>query len=447
MSKNAYRPFLQHGGNSRTRVRTDYRASRPAIPGNRVFLCATDKYVMQVLKVCCWTLKIWMIQLGLVVLIIEAQNCSKPAASNMILSDAFINQQTFPDGKRVSFVCSTGYVSAGGSKSITCTAGVWSKVIMKCEKKSCGPPGDIQNGNYDLSEGIEFGATIYATCNIGYTLVGRGDMTCMAQGWGGRTAVCEVVQCQPPPPIPNGERPYPDEETYNYQDVVQYTCKEGFTLNGSSSVSCKENQKFEPSPPTCIEVSCPTPVVENGVRVEGGPPPYKHMSYVTYSCNNGYKMNGDPRLTCTINGWSAGFPTCKEVSCPPPAVVEHGVKVEGGPPPYKHMSSVTYSCNNGYKMNGNSRLTCTINGWSDEFPTCEAIPTTPKPPPTTTTTTTSTPTTTQYTKRPQTKESHGQPAWWTDNASTRNATDTFPRTSDGHQPPKVERSEENCTAG
>ncbi|KAJ8016902.1 hypothetical protein DPEC_G00012170 [Dallia pectoralis] len=158
---------------------------------------------MQVLKVCCWTLKIWMIQLGLVVLIIQAQNCTKPEGPNLILSDAFINQQTFPDGGRVSFVCSTGYASAGGSKSITCTAGVWTKVIMKCE----------------------------------------------------------MVQCDPPPLIPNGERPYPDEETYKYQDVVQYTCKEGFTLNGSSSANCSENEEFQPSPPTCIKVSCPTPVV------------------------------------------------------------------------------------------------------------------------------------------------------------------------------------------
>lgn len=62
-------------------------------------------------------------------------------------------------------------------------------------------------------------------------------------------------------------------------------------------------------------VSCPAPVVENGVRIEGRLPPYKHKSFVTYKCNNGYEMIGEASLTCEIEGWSAPTPTCKGKTC------------------------------------------------------------------------------------------------------------------------------------
>lgn len=66
---------------------------------------------------------------------------------------------------------------------------------------------------------------------------------------------------------------------------------------------------------TSAVVSCPAPVVENGVRIEGRLPPYKHKSYVTYKCNDGYEMTGQASLTCEIEGWSASIPTCKGKAC------------------------------------------------------------------------------------------------------------------------------------
>lgn len=43
--------------------------------------------------------------------------------------------QTFPDGTQVSFACDPGYMSAGGSAVITCNAGTWTPVRLKCESK------------------------------------------------------------------------------------------------------------------------------------------------------------------------------------------------------------------------------------------------------------------------------------------------------------------------
>lgn len=51
----------------------------------------------------------------------------------MVLSDAFITQETFVDGANVTFQCAIGYASTGWSPPVTCTAGVWSEVKLKCE--------------------------------------------------------------------------------------------------------------------------------------------------------------------------------------------------------------------------------------------------------------------------------------------------------------------------
>merc|ERR1712002_831809 len=99
---------------------------------------------------------------------IIAQDCARPIGGpNMDLKGNDILLQSFPHGTRVTFVCDVGYVSAGGSPSITCTNGSWSPVRLKCEKFNCPSPGEVENGNIDYSEGTEFGSKIVTECNTG----------------------------------------------------------------------------------------------------------------------------------------------------------------------------------------------------------------------------------------------------------------------------------------
>ncbi|XP_071203819.1 C4b-binding protein-like isoform X4 [Salvelinus alpinus] len=320
----------------------------------------------------CWSLIIGMVQLAYMVLPVQAQECSKPIGKpNMVLTEASITKETFGEGTNANFECEIGYVSAGGSRSVTCTAGVWSEVKLTCKRRSCGHPGEVTNGKYIL-EGVEFGARAAVTCDTGYTLVGSGVRNCLAEGWDGRVPVCEVVKCGKPPTIVNGGPVIPPEDEYSYRSVVEYSCEKEFTLVGTKSIVCEKDGEFQPAPPECKMVSCPAPVVENGVRIEGRSPPYKHKSFVTYKCNDGYEMTGEASLTCEIEGWSASIPTCKVVSCPDP-VVENGVRIEGRSPPYKHKSFVTYKCNDGYEMTGEASLTCEIEGWSASIPTCKVV--------------------------------------------------------------------------
>nr|XP_046200295.1 C4b-binding protein alpha chain-like isoform X4 [Oncorhynchus gorbuscha] len=333
----------------------------------------SGKDVMQPSNVC-WSLTIWMVQLALIVLTVQAQNCTKPIGGpNMVLSDAFITQETFVDGAKVTFQCAIGYASTGRSPPVTCTAGVWSEVKLKCERKSCGSPGEVTNGQFNTAEGVLFGDQVVATCNTGYVLVGSGVRTCMDGGWDGRVPVCEVVKCGKPPNIVNGGPVVSPDDTYDYGSVVPYDCEKDYTLVGAKSITCSENGEFQPAPPECKMVSCPNPVVENGVRIDGRPP-YTYMSFVKYMCNAGYEMEGQASLTCEIEGWSAPYPTCKAKNCTKPiggpnmvlsdAFITQETFVDG--------ANVTFQCAIGYASTGWSpSVICTAGVWSEVKLKCE----------------------------------------------------------------------------
>ncbi|XP_074498523.1 membrane cofactor protein-like isoform X4 [Sebastes fasciatus] len=261
----------------------------------------------------CVTSLLLLSSLGLAITA-QAQDCSRPVGGgNMTLND---DLPTYPDGTRVTFACNAGYVPAG-SAAITCTAGSWSTLRLRCDRSNCGSAGDVEYGNIDYPEGTEFGDRLKVTCRTGYRRVGQDQLYCGAQGWLGRLPVCEVVSCNPPP-APNNVTVRPNKETYTYGEVVQYTCQNDVTLSGSSESSCSVNGMFEPAPPACIYVECPEPNIPDAHWVGGSRPPYRYQATVTYMCNSGFAMIGQPTLTCGIGRqWSPEFPKCQAITPQP----------------------------------------------------------------------------------------------------------------------------------
>ncbi|CAG03879.1 unnamed protein product [Tetraodon nigroviridis] len=234
----------------------------------------------------------------------------------MVLKDSDILLSTFPSGSQATFVCSVGYTPEGGSGVVTCNAGSWSAATLKCQKKTCGSPGEVENGDIDFPTGNEFGDKLVVKCRPGYILVGQSEILCGDQGWMGRLPTCEVVTCDEPSQITDGSFS-PVKESYNYLDVVTYSCG-GLTVSGSQTVTCSEDGTFKPGPPKCIKVECADPKVDNGEWVSGSRPPHKYQATVTYRCNAGYKMEGEPTLECGINSqWTPGIPKCTATAVKP----------------------------------------------------------------------------------------------------------------------------------
>ncbi|XP_053338714.1 C4b-binding protein alpha chain-like [Clarias gariepinus] len=296
--------------------------------------------------------------------------CERPdvGENRILISES--SEKAFLDGSSVNFKCATGYVPArpSASRTITCTRTQWSDLELQCKKKFCGYPSKIVNGKYQTPEGLLFGATITAVCNEGYHLLGQRNRNCREDGWEGRYPVCEVVKCEAPPHINNGTFE-PEDELYAYGQEVTYSCEGGRDLIGPSIITCSSNGTFQPPPPQYLFVSCDSPHISNAVRIEGKSPPYKYKEFVRYQCNKGYRMEGSNNLTCTENGWDSPPPQCTVITCPKPPAINNG---QFAPLKefYKYGQTVTYSCNQGFRVTQPSTTSCTDDGTFETFPHC-----------------------------------------------------------------------------
>ena len=111
-------------------------------------------------------------------------------------------------------------------------------------------------------------------------------------------------------------------------------------------------------------------------------------STATYSCNDGYTLEGVTTRTCLANGsWSESAPTCTGeyqkaltlngyITMIFYAVVDCGnlLAPSNGDvmvSTTEFGSTVTYSCNDGYTLEGVTTRTCLASGsWSGTAPTC-----------------------------------------------------------------------------
>ncbi|XP_078691948.1 uncharacterized protein LOC144922178 [Branchiostoma floridae x Branchiostoma belcheri] len=119
---------------------------------------------------------------------------------------------------------------------------------------------------------------------------------------------------------------------------------------------------------------------ENGAQSSEGP--YFFGDQVTYSCDQGYELapGGASSVTCQADEtWSADVPTCQRVECPYRMAPENGAQSSEGP--YYYEDVVTYTCDEGYGLNGASSVTCQVDEtWTDGVPTCQRCPSEPSLP-------------------------------------------------------------------
>ncbi|KAI4902233.1 hypothetical protein NFI96_012151, partial [Prochilodus magdalenae] len=179
-------------------------------------------------------------------------------------------------------------------------------------------------------------------------------------GVGETLSVKVVVQCQEPPGIENGQLEEEPYDSYEYGQAVTYVCNRGFILVGSATISCSSNGEFQ-DPPKCLREGCDKPTIPNAVRIEGRMPPYISRSSLRYQCDMGYRMNGSDYIICEVNKWVPSPPQCIEIRCPEPGV-ENGQHDQPSQETYKYGQVLTYSCLQGFKLQGPSEITCSDDG-------------------------------------------------------------------------------------
>ncbi|XP_063581529.1 complement decay-accelerating factor isoform X5 [Pongo abelii] len=188
------------------------------------------------------------------------RSCEVPTRLNFAsLKQPYITQNYFPVGTTVEYVCRPGYRrELSLSTKLTCLQNLtWSTAVEFCKKKSCPNPGEIQNGQIDVSNGILFGATISFSCNTGYKLFGPTSSLCLISGssvqWSDPLPECREIYCPAPPQIDNGII-QGKRDHYGYRQSITYACNKGYTMIGEHSIYCTVNDdegEWSGPPPEC----------------------------------------------------------------------------------------------------------------------------------------------------------------------------------------------------
>ena len=270
---------------------------------------------------------------------------------------------TFSINATVSFTCDTGHI-LNGSNSLHCVAGgSWNDTAPTCNPVNCTDLGSPTNGTRDGTV-FTFNSTVLYSCDTGYTVTGADSLTCLSNGsWDASVPSCDIVNCSNPGEPTNGML---QGETFTYNSVVTYNCSVGYNLTGADSLTCLSNGTWDESVPSCPPVNCGDP----GIPINGSKSGsvYTYSSVVSYQCISGYSISGADTLSCLSTGsWNGSVPYCYP-DCIDPGDLSNGQRAGDT---FNYNSVLSYTCNTGYNLTGESSITCLSNGsWSNVIPSC-----------------------------------------------------------------------------
>ncbi|XP_023382035.1 complement decay-accelerating factor isoform X4 [Pteropus vampyrus] len=186
--------------------------------------------------------------------------------------------------------------------------------------------------------------------------------------------------CSLPPNIPNAQPDLKGLTSFPEQSIITYKCDQGFVkIPGQpDSVVCLKNNEWSNITEFCNR-SCNFPARLLFASLKK---PYNQQNYfplgsvVEYECRLGYKRDHSlsGKITCLQNfTWSKPDEFCKRKSCPNPGEITNGhINIATD---ILFGSSITFSCNTGYELVGETSSYCIIVGqtlgWSDPLPECK----------------------------------------------------------------------------
>ncbi|XP_056264534.1 beta-2-glycoprotein 1-like [Pseudoliparis swirei] len=219
------------------------------------------------------------------------------------------------------------------------------------------------------------GRELTLSCHQGYTPVqGPLKIACGASGeWTKTKLLCIPKRCPSPDPLAHGESFYEDVV---FQSRINFTCDEGYTLTGDSTMVCLANGTWSAQVPECKTVTCGLlPIPQFGMiiydkSIRGNTTDFGVGG--TYTCLPPYVVIGNPRTQCTSSGNWTKTPECQVVTCPTPENIDNGFVSSSDQREYDYMETVKYGCNGDYDIEGSLEIVCQQNGEWSEKPSCKA---------------------------------------------------------------------------
>ncbi|PFX23093.1 CUB and sushi domain-containing protein 1 [Stylophora pistillata] len=314
-------------------------------------------------------------------------------------------------GSECSLTCPRGRTMKGSNRRVcekqpATSVGIWTGNETKCELVRCPrlipPPRSIQSGCGSGSNQNMFGDKCLFYCDVGYQIInGSTERVCQANGtWSGEALRCQVVHCQslhPPKDgdvIPSSCKAFP-----KYDTVCQFTCREGYRLNGALAVSCLNHGEWSKNITiVCKDVespsfglTCPNDIKQYADRATN----YSTVTWppVIPTDNSGKKLNltssgvekiyyeGKHQVIYNATDEAGNYKICKfyitveVIRCQTLLPPLNGFLV--GDCSSTYGSTCKYNCNNGYNLLGSENVTCLhrpghiIGYWDKPVPVCK----------------------------------------------------------------------------
>ena len=270
------------------------------------------------------------------------------------------NVEMITDGQQTfaNITCPSGYTVSGNSE-LTCRSdGTWDVAVPSCSICDTVDKPDHGQVIFD-SDRKTTRATLH--CEVGYSLSGSSEMECRADGsWDFNIPTC--VKC---PDLVSPENGNMSLSSNAVLTTALFSCISGYEVFGQSSVICDDTGSWDAPEPFCV---CEPPMspVNGGFNLSSD-----HMT-LTYNCENGFTLKGNTARYCAADGlgWDGSDPECvrcKDLTDPEGSVSD---MTTNGDVSYK-----TFTCSSGSTLNGSSVVTCSEDGsWSRAVPNCAVCP-------------------------------------------------------------------------
>ncbi|XP_073678796.1 membrane cofactor protein-like [Garra rufa] len=244
-------------------------------------------------------------------------------------------------------------------------------VRAQCTQPSFESKNVVLTSDYIATQSFDDGSTVTFECIIGHKPVNSKasrSVTCKGNQWTNLDLSCTKKQCGPLPDIIHGK--YVLTGTY-FGDSATPVCNKGYMLAGQGTPRICRDQGWDgQTDPLCEPVKCSPPLpIENGQLVDEPLESYDYLQAVSYRCNAGLNLIGQSTVYCSENGTFQPHPPKCFDGCPTPNI-PNAKRIGGRSPPYKLNNFIEYKCEDGYTMKGESYIVCKTNGWSPEPPQC-----------------------------------------------------------------------------
>ncbi|ERE72500.1 E-selectin-like protein [Cricetulus griseus] len=190
--------------------------------------------------------------------------------------------------------------------------------VVTCDAIPWPRHGSVRCSNSTSGE-FAFKSCCNLTCKQGFMLEGPAQVECSAEGqWTPHIPVCKAVKCDAVPQPQNGtvECAHATTGKFTYKSSCAFQCNRGFNLHGSAQLECTSQGLWTQEVPSCQVVQCSTLEVPgkmnmscSGATVFG--------TICEFTCPDGWTLNGSAILTCGATGhWSGMLPTCEAPTGP-----------------------------------------------------------------------------------------------------------------------------------